>query len=233
MQIAGFSNLVKSTTGNFTMAGFLNRYESGNGVQVAGFSNLARKDVGGLQIAGFLNKAGNVDGVQLAGFMNIADSSDYPIGVVNLIANGTKAIGISTDENQTILASFRSGGRVMYGIIGIGYNVKATDLKYAFEGGIGAHLLRTNAWGVNAELVSTNLVDFKEGAFSEVALRILPAYKIAENVEIYAGPAFNHVYADTDEGKGMIKYNVWKKTYSEGDVGALTIGFLGGVQFYF
>ncbi len=233
VNIAGFSNFVKASTKGFTMAGFLNRYGSGSGTQIAGFSNLASNDVDGLQIAGFLNRAGNVKGVQLAGFINIADSSDYPIALVNLVENGTKAIGISTDEDQTVLASFRSGGRVLYGIIGVGYQITNEQLNYAFEGGVGAHVLTRSSFSINTEIASTNLVDFKGGTFSKVSLRLLPAYKIARNIELYAGPSFNHVYADTDEGVDMIKHDVWKKTYSKGDVGALTIGFIGGLQWYF
>lgn len=233
VNIAGFSNLAKASTGGFTVAGFLNSYESGKGIQVSGFSNLASQDIKGFQIAGFLNKANKVNGVQLAGFMNIADSSDYPIALLNWIEDGTKAIGLSTDEDQIVLTSFRSGGRVLYGILGVGYQVTNKELNYAFEGGLGAHLLAKSSFSLNAEIASTNLVDFDGGTYSKVALRLLPAYKFTKNIELYAGPTFNHVYADTDEGVEMIKYDLWKKTYSEGELGALTIGFIGGLQWYF
>src|SRR5690606_15213314 len=110
VSVAGVANIIQKEAKCFQLAGFLNSYENGKGFQLAGFTNIARGEVRGLQLAGFINKASKVHGVQFAGFMNIADSSDYPIGIVNLIADGTKAVGISVDDDQTILASFRSGG---------------------------------------------------------------------------------------------------------------------------
>jgi hypothetical protein len=49
--------------------------------------------------------------VQIAGFINIADSSDYSIGIINIIRQGEKGIGVSVDETKTAMVSFRSGGR--------------------------------------------------------------------------------------------------------------------------
>ena len=140
-QIAGFTNIVRKQASGAQIAGFLNYAGSAQGFQVAGFGNIVAGDANGLQItgvlnkaknantqvAGFMNIAKNVKGVQLAGFMNIADSSDYPIALFNFIKNGEKTIGISVDETLTSITSFRSGGRVLYGIEGAGYNFKDAD----------------------------------------------------------------------------------------------------------
>ncbi len=233
VSLAGFANIIQEEAKGFQLAGFLNSYENGKGFQLAGFANIARGEVQGLQLAGLINKASKVHGVQFAGFMNIADSSDYPIGIVNLIEDGTKAIGISVDDDQTILASFRSGGRVLYGIVGIGYNVQNNKQRYAIEAGLGAHLLSKNQFNLNIEVANTSLIDFEKGIYSKGSIRLIPAYKISKNIEIYGGPAISHIFTNTDEGIDMIKNDIWKRSLKEGEMNAVNIGFLGGVQLYF
>jgi len=157
-QLAGFSNFGQEVKGS-QFAGFMNAGKSITGSQFAGFSNLAGGNVSGSQFSGFINTAADVKGsqfagfikivkkvkgAQLAGFIDIADSSDHPIGVINIIKSGEKAIGFNIDETETGLFSFRSGGKSLYGIIGLDYNFKNTDAVYAFETGLGAHFFTFN-----------------------------------------------------------------------------------------
>lgn len=232
LSIAGVANLIKEEAQGAQFAGVLNTYRTGKGMQMAGLFNLAKGHVSGVQIAGLINKAGSVDGVQFAGLMNIADSSDYPVGLVNIIKDGSMSLGLSVGDDQTILASFRSGGRVLYGIIGLGYNLQNGEQKYAFEGGIGAHLLSKDAFTLNMEVVGTGLIDFDGGMYNKNSLRLLPAYKLSESIEIYAGPVASHIFTNTEDGKEMIKNTIWKKSLSEGEMNAVNIGFIGGVQIY-
>lgn len=109
VQLGGIWNIASASNG-FQAAGIGNFAPNVTGVQLAGIVNHA-DEVNGLQISGILNKAGTVKGVQLSGLINIADSSDYPIGIINLIATGEKRIGYAVDENLTQLVSFRSGGK--------------------------------------------------------------------------------------------------------------------------
>lgn len=233
VSLAGLANIIQEEAKGVQLAGFLNSYENGKGFQLAGFANIARGEVHGVQLAGFINKASKVHGVQFAGFMNIADSSDYPIGIVNLIADGTKAVGISVDDDQTILASFRSGGRIMYGIVGLGFNIQNDKQRYALEAGFGAHLLTKNQFTLNVEAANTALIDFKKGMYSKGTIRLIPAYKISKNIEIYGGPAVSHIFTNTPEGIDMIKNDIWKDSLKDGEMNAVNIGFLGGVQLYF
>ena len=157
-QFAGFSNFAQEVKGS-QFSGFMNAVKSITGSQFAGFSNLAGGNVSGSQFAGFINTAANVKGsqfarfiniakkvksAQLAGFINIADSSDHPIGLINIIKGGDKAIRFNMDETETGLFSFRSSVKSLYGIIGLGYNFKNTDAVYAFETGLGAHFFTFN-----------------------------------------------------------------------------------------
>src|SRR5690606_22129835 len=120
LQITGIVNLSENVDG-MQLSGTGNVSQHVKGLQLGGIVNLAH-DVKGSQVAGILNKAGRVTGIQLSGIINMADSSDYPIGLINIIKNGERSIGISTDENLSSLISFRSGGRKLYGIIGLGSN---------------------------------------------------------------------------------------------------------------
>ncbi|QHT67640.1 hypothetical protein GXP67_13885 [Rhodocytophaga rosea] len=227
MQVAGFLNKAGDTHG-FQTAGFINKAGNVTGGQVAGFTNIA-KQVKGVQIAGFMNKAASVKGVQIAGFINIADSSDYPIGPINIIKNGEMSIGVSIDETQTALLSFRSGGKVLYGIVGAGYNFKNEKAKYALEGGMGAHWLRSNTFRLNTELVMIHLSDFKDVGYTKIPLRVLPSWKPSRHLEIYAGPTFNFIMTDTTEGKELVKHTIWDDKGGR-NMEALTIGFMGGIH---
>lgn len=245
-QIAGFANLARGTVKGSQLSGFMNTSKDQNAAQIAGFINLAEnvdglqlagfmnkaKDVKGAQIGGFINIAKKVKGVQLAGFINIADSSDYPIGVINVIKNGERSIGVSTDESLTTLVSFRSGGRVLYSILGVGYNFKYDSYKYAVEGGIGARLINWDKIGLRAEAVTLSLTNFEEGNYLRSSIRLLPTLKFYHRLEVYAGPTINHVYTDTEEGKKIGKNYIWDNTSSQ-HLHGVYVGVTGGLNFIF
>ncbi|MCF2444961.1 hypothetical protein L0657_13415 [Dyadobacter sp. CY345] len=245
VQIAGVANVVRHDAKGVQIAGFMNFGEEAGAVQVAGFSNLTSKSVKGLQLSGFLNKtenvntqisgfmniAKNVKGIQLAGLINIADSSDYPIGILNFVKNGEKSISLTTDETATLMASFRSGGRVLYGILGLGYNLKSDNKSlYGIEAGLGAHIPVSNKFRINTEVVSQTLSDFKSGIYYKNSLRILPAFKLTPQLEIFGGPNLNYVDYSKGKGDGLVKRYLWKDA-GGGDLEGLYIGFNAGVHF--
>lgn len=200
-QFAGFANVAKNISGS-QIAGFSNTAKAVSSSQFAGFINVA-KEVKGSQFAGFINVAKKVKGAQIAGFINIADSSDCPIGIINIIKNGEKSIAATFDESQTSMLTFRSGGKHLYGIIGLGYNFKNTDETYAFEVGLGAHFFPSKYFRVNMELAQTTLESFKDGEYFKSTLRLLPAVKVSKWLEIFGGPSFNFVTTNTAEGLAM------------------------------
>ena len=227
--VAGFANI--SSNGNGAqISGFLNKGGNVTSVQVAGFANIAR-DVKGVQVAGFLNVAKKVKGTQL-GFINLADSAGTQIGIINIAKNGEKAIGVTIDENQTILLSFRSGGKTLYGIIGTGYNFNNKRDKYAFEAGLGAHLVQIKSFRLNAELVSAGLLSFKGGEYSKSSFRLMPSLKLAPHIEIFGGPSINYINTDTEEGRNMTKKYISNWSRNNGrDVYGFYFGYTAGVQF--
>ncbi|GGM84984.1 hypothetical protein GCM10010967_16160 [Dyadobacter beijingensis] len=246
-QLAGFANIAGAEARGAQVAGFLNLADASGAAQVAGFANIARKNAKGAQVAGFLNRAEEanaqiagfanvakkVKGIQLAGFINIADSSDYPIALFNFIKNGEKSVAVTIDETMTGIVSFRSGGRVLYGIAGVGYNLKDNpEPMYAAEGGLGAHIALARSFRLNLEAVSHTLTDFDGGSYFKNSLRVLPALKFADRFEAFAGPTLNYVSYGREHDYDFVKHYIWKNNTSK-DFQGLFVGFNAGVQFLF
>lgn len=232
-QFAGFANTANHLTGA-QFAGFLNQAKSIKGSQFAGFINVSTNGQTESQFAGFINIAKKVKGVQMAGFINIADSSDYPIGFLNLIKKGEKSISVTIDETQTTMLSFRSGGKVLYGIIGIGYNFKNVDEVYALELGLGAHFLQSKYFRLNTELVASTLESFYPGEYFKTAFKVMPAIKLFSGLELYGGPTLNFISTNSDEGKALYTKSLhsWNNKWGR-DYNALYIGYNAGLQFNF
>jgi len=256
LSLAGFANVVLDSASGLQIAGFANVVGCNSGVEIAGFGNFARRSSSGLQVAGFINAGTNVGtqvggfintatkvdnqvsgfiniakkvkGVQIAGFINIADSSDYPIAIFNFVKNGEKTLGVSTDETLTTLVSFRSGGRRLYGIAGLGYNHKGKRELAAWEAGIGAHLVSTERFRLNVEVVNVGLTDFKHGDWMKSSLRVLPAYRPGSRVEIFAGPSFNYFRAKNGQGEDIVDHYLWSDRNSHCYYG-LFFGATGGI----
>jgi hypothetical protein len=263
IQIAGFSNHLGKQSEGMMIAGFMNTYAGGTGIQLAGFLNHATevqgtqisgfgnlsKDIRGTQLAGFINKAGDVTGtqvsgfiniagkvkgVQLAGFINIADSSDHPVGLVNIIKNGEKSLGMSMDDSHTAMLSFRSGGRTLYGILAVGYNLDNDEEVYAFEAGLGAHILNTSFFRINTEVSMLNLESFYSGEYFKGSLKFMPSLRPLRTLEIFGGPAFNYVNTNTLEGRSLTsKYiRTWENRRGNSFEG-IYIGYNAGINILF
>lgn len=247
-QIAGIGNYVRDTTRGIQVAGVYNlsgavdnqvagvfNHSKGNvrGVQVAGVGNRA-VDVNS-QIGGFINIARHVSGVQLSGFLNIAESSDYSIGVINLIKNGEKGLGAQLDETMTTTIVFRSGGRKLYSIIGVGYNKRPGGDQYlAMEGGLGANWKFGPMFRLKSEAVSRSLMkSFDDDGVQMVTLRLLPALKVADKLEFFAGPSFSFTYYDKEDDDFNFPFTpIW--TREKGDrFNGLNFGWTAGLQVHF
>lgn len=231
-QFSGFANVARNVTGP-QIAGFSNVARDLTGSQFAGFSNKA-ENVKGSQFAGFINIAKKVSGLQASGFINIADSSDHPLGIINLIRDGEKSIGLSIDENETTLLSFRSGGKVLYGIISAGYNFRNTKEVFAFEAGIGAHFLNTPVFRMNAELSTQTLESFRSGEYFKSSVRLMPSLRPVPGLEINGGPVFNYVNTNTIEGRALRdKYiHTWENRWGNNFEG-IYIGYHAGINILF
>lgn len=231
VQFAGLANIAGESMSGIQFAGLYNAATSINGIQFAGLANNA-KHVNGGQIAAIYNKAGIVKGFQFAGLVNIADENDYPIGLINIIKNGEKSIGASYNETGAALFSFRSGGRVLYGIVGLGYGHKGKE-EVAIEGGFGAHINISSKFRINNELKGINYSAFNKKKTWQSSLSIMPAFRLTPNWEIFAGPSINYLYSNnTENGKMFPSNNLWKK-FNDSKLQQIYIGYSAGIQCLF
>lgn len=234
LQFAGFANIAKNINGG-QFAGFSNTAKNITASQFAGFINIA-KNVKGSQFAGFINIAKKVKGAQIAGFINIADSSDYPIGIVNFIKKGEKSLGVDIDENQTTMLTFRSGGKVLYGILGVGYNLKNKDEIYAYEAGLGAHFFQSKVFRINAELTASGLESFESGEYFRSSFKVFPAVKLFKQLELFVGPSLNYTSTNSTEGLALNANHktlrTWQNKWSSYQQ-TLSMGYTGGLHFIF
>lgn len=211
------------------------------GFQFAGVINIA-KDVNGFQFAGVINKAKNVNGVQFAGLINIAENSDYPIGLINIIKNGEKGVAISYNEVGSIMATFRSGGKVTYGIIGVGYNHKTSGRSYATEAGFGIHINCLSWFRINNELKVAcfgfwdNPFIVDEDRLSNTVITtnysLLPAFKISPHIELFGGPSLNYMNSGGINTELNLGHSLWKKSGST-RLQQIYVGYQVGVQYIF
>jgi hypothetical protein len=226
MQVAGFTNISKGHvhglqlsgfTGiagqaNAQLSGFYSQARNIDGAQISGFCNLSG-NVKGAQMAGFINKAGKVQGVQIAGFINIADSSEYPIGLVNIIKKGEKSLGAMADNTGSTFATFRSGSKTMYGLLGLGINTSQPDLLYCVQAGLGSQLKFARNFRMKAEIFSAHYTNFNYTWNMQSGIRFLPTIKLGA-LELFAGPGFMLSVFETTASPRFHNSNaVWERTY--------------------
>lgn len=196
IQLSGVWNNVDTMVSGMQWTGGINLANSAaRGVQLAGVMNRSKDEVGS-QLAGGMNIAKKVRGVQLA-VMNIADSSDYPIGVFNWIKNGYRQLSVGIDESRFMYLNFKSGGRVMYSVLGIGTYLDDHNFKYGVEAGIGAHLIQRTKFTLSTELVHRMHFDedFKYHDPNRSSLRIIPTVNLSRHLQVYAAPSLTYTEA--------------------------------------
>jgi hypothetical protein len=231
VQAAGLMNVAGDVSG-IHAAGLMNVAGNVSGIQAAALMNVAGK-VDGVQAAALVNVAGKVDGIQLAGLINIAGESDYPIGIVNLIKNGEKGVALAYSETGSLVASFRSGGRVTYGIIGLGYGLNAGRKAFLSQGGLGAHINLAARFRLNNELTAETLLASKNKATFKAGYHLLAAYRIFPRLEVFAGPGINYMYSDEMDNTAIFPaHSLWKK-HEASRWQQLFIGYRLGVQYVF
>ena len=229
LQAGGLFNIVGGNMGGIQVAGIYNQVLSkANGLQVAGIANSA-DEVKGVQVAGLFNVAKKVKGFQIAGLFNVADSSDYPVALVNFIKNGRKSLSLSYDELRYAHIDFRSGGRVLYGLTGAGYGFDHTN-KYAFDIGFGAHLVNQRLFTLDGEYGYEALTDFKKDPDQVSSFRLLAGLKLNKRIVLFAGPDINIASYQADDPLDLHGWPVHKYV-SGNSINNIYAGITGGLQF--
>lgn len=232
LQSAGLLNVSRNKFSGMQMAGLTNITSDMKGFQFAGLANVA-KEVNGFQMAGLVNVAKNVRGIQFAGLINIAENSDCPIGLINIIKNGEMGVAITYDALGSTVASFRSGGKYTYGIVGVGYNHETENNSMVAEGGFGAHIPITSWFRINNELKCSTIGNDSDEPVLNAGYSVIPAFRIGKNVELFAGVGINYMETkDLSNHKIFPNHSLWKKTNST-KMQQLYIGYQFGIQYIF
>lgn len=232
LQFGGLFNTAKDVKG-VQFSGLVSVAKDVNGAQFSGLVNVA-KDVNGAQFSGLVNVAKNVEGAQLAGILNIAENSDCPIGLVNIIKNGEKGIGVTYDILGNAMVSFRSGGKYTYGILGVGYNHKVNGKGMVVEGGIGANIMTGLSWfRIRNELKVSSIGCGSDEMTLNGGYALLPAFKIGKHFELFGGPSINYLTSSDPENFHLFKgKTLWnKQTGSRSQ--QLYVGYQVGVHYIF
>ena len=226
LMIGGLSNVVGDGFDGMLLAGLANIAKETRGVQLAGLVNISQ-DIYGLQFAGLVNVAKRVKGVQFASILNVAEESDCPIGLINIVKNGSMGVAVTYDMMCNALASFRSGGKCTYGIVGVGLNQCVTD-KLVLEAGYGVHIPVCKWLQVNNEVKATAPINTSSTNF---AYLLAPSITLWNHCNLFGGASINYLMADTDLDF-VPKHELWNKQSADG-VHRLYIGYQVGVQYVF
>lgn len=243
-QLGGF-NTTQKLSG--VQLGFANSTTDINGVQF-GFFNGTEKSKG-IQIGGFnYQKSG---GVQI-GLVNVSDDNKYPIGLINIVRNGDKNVGVYIDEMSNVMATFRSGGRYLYGIVGLGVSFSSSEHHFVIEGGVGGHLHLTKSIRIDTEIVVSSFSvpmtvrwgeteeemeerkkdhDFRE-AF-RISARIFPCIRFGKHIEMFGGPSVNYLHSNNVKNEKMFPSHYWRRNFKTSCFKQIHLGWIAGIQYRF
>ena len=196
VQIAGLYNYTNNLISGIQLSMIGNAADTSHGFQFTGLINYS-KTIAGSQFSGVINIAKKVHGFQF-GLVNIADSSDYAIGLINLIKNGQKSLSLSYDDSRFIHLDFRSGGRVLYGLLGTGFNTASSPYKYAFDLGFGIHALNYQHFALDGEVVEQNTTDLIRNTYQIFSLKALPIYRLNRHFSAFVAPNINFTFGSIE-----------------------------------
>jgi hypothetical protein len=150
-QVSSIGNLANRVYGCELASVFNASSEEIDGAQIAGVVNIGAV-VNGAQVSGVVNVSGSVNGAQIGtvncaskvtgfqvGVVNIADDFEIgiPIGLVNIVKNGTLCFDTLYDDAGYVRFDFRSGTKMFYSILTAGFVPNTTPIKWQYGAGFG------------------------------------------------------------------------------------------------
>lgn len=232
---ASLGNIILNDANGFQFAGLANYVgHDGKGMLFSSLANITKNHYDGFQLTGLVNYVKEMRGFQFAGLLNIAESSACPIGLVNIIKDGEKSVALTYNETGNTMVTFRSGGDITYGIIGLGYNHKTSGrTSYVTEAGLGAHGNCLSWLRVNQELKLSIMGSTTANPAFVASYSALPAFKVAPYLELFGGPSLNYMNMKNTNDRALLpRHSIWKSN-SSSTCQRLFIGYQAGVQYFF
>lgn len=240
----GMINLASDMKG--VQAGFGNNADKLRGIQIGGFNGI-NQESGGLQIG--LANSRKSGGIQI-GLVNMAEHNNYPIGLINIIKDGDMYAGIMTDEMSNFTATFRSGGRYLYGIAGFGHSFASSLNQWILEGGIGIHTPIFNRLRIDTEISAALITKFYGRIYfgdqeeaerkaeeynyktaTKYSFRIMPTYRFGKRIEVFGGPSLNYLQSHCMENERIFPSNYMWRKFTSSSLKQVYWGWTAGVQY--
>lgn len=163
----------------------------------------------------------------------------FPIGTFSqsneFRTNPEFAIALDYDNVGSTTATFRAGGKLFYGIAGLGYNWRAINKDaMVWKIGGGAHIGHGLLFNTDAELKAAFYSTFSEIKTSQYTLSLLPGLKLTHQCEIYIGPDISYIQTKHPENRQLLHKGItlWDKE-SGSRLQHLYIGFTTGIRYRF
>jgi hypothetical protein len=187
-------------------------------------------DVTGAQI-GVLNIAKSVSGTQI-GVINIAQTSDAPIGLINIITRGNIHLAAWLNETSVANVAFKAGGKNVYGFLMGGLNPRGANgrINLSYGMGIGMRLRFGKFYGElegSFEDLHQPGLPWQSSVFSTGA-RLNVGYQLFERMAVFAGPQF-HTHVAINTMQDVRTLSPWG--FDVSDRVRLVPGFVIGAQF--
>ncbi len=187
-------------------------------------------DVTGTQI-GVLNIAKSVSGTQI-GVVNIAQTSDAPIGLLNIITRGNLHLAAWTNETSVVNVAVKAGGKNVYSFLMGGLNPRGANGRINLSYGLGLGVrARFGRWygeleGSFEDLHQPGLA-WQSSVFSTGA-RLNVGFQLFERMAVFAGPQF-HTHIAINTMQDVRTLSPWG--FDVSDRVKLVPGFVLGAQF--
>jgi hypothetical protein len=226
--------------GNFAVGGFTGMQDgvlnvapaSSWGAQI-GVVNVGGDLTGGQ--LGVINIASRVKGAQV-GVINIAQTSDAPVGLLNIITRGKVKLAAWTSETSVANVAFKIGGQHVYSTLSLGLNPYGSVGRpyWSLGFGLGVRVPVVERWYGEVEATFDTLspmpkdgVVWETGAFA-TGLRVNVGFQLLEGVAVFAGPQVQ-VMASFLSNRPVAKLSPWGFDLASGY--RLVPGVVLGVQF--
>lgn len=128
-----------------------------------------------------------------------------------------KAFEASVSEGLNLQATAKVGIKPIYGLFSVGTQFLSENYKWAFGGGVGTHLIRTDIHSLNLEymIFHVNENEIWTDNFNNFQqLRLLYSKRLGEKLSIFGGPSFNLNIAENKESFG----HTFESTFAPYDV---------------
>lgn len=121
-------------------------------------------------------------------------------------------VAVTYDALGSTVATFRSGGRYTYGIIGVGYNHKTENNSLVAEGGFGAHIPVTSWFRINNELKASTIGNDSDEPVLNTGYSLIPSFRIGKHIELFGGVGINYMMTkDVSNSKIFPNHSLWKR----------------------